>query len=58
MSAFATVFKKQEHVNPQRWWNAAVQLASSRTVGLLTGQLTIDDILNAMDDAAWKQNPS
>jgi raffinose/stachyose/melibiose transport system substrate-binding protein len=60
MSAFTPVFKANEYVvNPARsWWNANVQLALQQdAVGLLTGQETIDDVLNAMD-AAWKQGPS
>jgi raffinose/stachyose/melibiose transport system substrate-binding protein len=46
-------------VNPaQEWWNPSVSVAiQTDAVGLLTGQTTIDDVLNAMD-AAWKQGPS
>jgi hypothetical protein len=39
------------------WWNASVQLAlQPNAVGVLTGQRSIDDVLNAMD-AAWQQGP-
>ena len=46
-------------VNPvQTWWNPNVLLALQQDeVGLITGQQSIDDVLNAMD-AAWKQGPS
>jgi hypothetical protein len=46
-------------VNPiESWWNPNVQLVLAQdSVGLLTGQATLDDVLNAMD-AAWKQGPS
>jgi raffinose/stachyose/melibiose transport system substrate-binding protein len=41
----------------ETWWNASVVLALQQgTLGLLTGQQSIDDVLNAMD-AAWKQGP-
>jgi raffinose/stachyose/melibiose transport system substrate-binding protein len=40
------------------WWNASVALAWQQdAIGLLTGQETIDGVLNAMD-AAWKQGPT
>jgi raffinose/stachyose/melibiose transport system substrate-binding protein len=40
------------------WWNANVLLAlQQNVVGLLTGQQTIDGVLNAMD-VAWKQGPA
>jgi raffinose/stachyose/melibiose transport system substrate-binding protein len=46
-------------INPQEtWWNPAVLLAMTSTqIGLITGQQSIDDVLNAMD-AAWKQGPA
>jgi hypothetical protein len=52
------MFEEHEYVvNPsQNWWNANVAGAFT-PVGLLTGQLSVDDLLNAMD-AAWKQGPS
>jgi raffinose/stachyose/melibiose transport system substrate-binding protein len=59
MSSFATVFKDHEYVvaPDESWWNGNVGLALSQDgIGLLTGQLTIDDVLNAMD-AAWRQGP-
>ena len=60
MSNLATVFKQHDYViNPiTAWWNPNVILALQQDgVGLLTGQLSIDDVLNAMD-AAWKQGPT
>ena len=60
MSDFATVFNQHHYViNPaMTWWNANVVLALQQdTIGLITGQSTIDDVLNAMD-VAWKQGPS
>ncbi len=60
MSSFATVFAEHDYlVDPRAsWWNANVLLTlETDTIGLITGQETIDDILNAMD-AAWKQGPS
>jgi raffinose/stachyose/melibiose transport system substrate-binding protein len=59
-SDFAPVFERRHYVvNPQStWWNANVPLALNQDgIGLVTGQETIDDVLNAMD-AAWKQGPS
>ena len=60
MSAFATVFKSHDYViDPtQSWWNSNVLLALQQDgIGLITGQTTIDGVLNAMD-AAWKQGPA
>jgi raffinose/stachyose/melibiose transport system substrate-binding protein len=60
MSDFAPVVTKREYViNPsETWWNANVAAAlQTDGIGLVTGQETIDDVLNAMD-AAWKQGPS
>lgn len=60
MTSFAAVFKEHEYVaNPQQtWWNANVLLALEQdAIGLITGQFSIDDVLNAMD-AAWTQGPS
>jgi raffinose/stachyose/melibiose transport system substrate-binding protein len=60
MSDFASVFKAHAYViEPQdSWWNANVLLALQQNqIGLITGQSTIADLLNAMD-AAWKQGPS
>ena len=40
------------------WWNPGVSLVlQQQGIGLITGQVSIDDILNAMD-AAWKQGPA
>jgi hypothetical protein len=60
MSAFTPIFNRREYVlNPQQsWWNANVMLALEQDgIGLITGQESIDDVLNAMD-AAWKQGPT
>ena len=59
MSDFATIFKDDEYVvqpllnlgNPNVW--AAL---TTDGIGLITGQLTPDGMLQAMD-AAWKQGP-
>jgi raffinose/stachyose/melibiose transport system substrate-binding protein len=60
MSTFEPLFKAKEYViSPSySWWNANVLLVLQNDgIGLLTGQESIDEILNAMD-AAWKQGPS
>jgi raffinose/stachyose/melibiose transport system substrate-binding protein len=60
MSAFVPVLAAHQYApNPsQSWWNAGVVLALQQdAIGLITGQETIDDVLNAMD-AAWQQGPS
>ena len=60
MPTLAPVFKQHDYVlSPQlTWWNAGVLAAFQQEApGLLTGQATIDDLLNAMD-AAWKQGPT
>jgi raffinose/stachyose/melibiose transport system substrate-binding protein len=46
-------------INPtQTWWNADVSLALQQdAIGLVTGQTTVDQVLQAMD-AAWKQGPT
>ncbi len=59
-SDFDSVFKQHEYVvYPQdTWWNGDVLLALNQdAIGLITGQETVNDVLNAMD-AAWKQGPS
>jgi raffinose/stachyose/melibiose transport system substrate-binding protein len=58
MSDFGTVFEEHEYaLNPtQNWWNANVASAFA-PIGLLTGQVSVDGLLNAMD-AAWKQGPA
>jgi raffinose/stachyose/melibiose transport system substrate-binding protein len=57
MSSFATVLKNHEwELNPtQTWWNPDVDSAFVPG-GLLTGQVSIDGLLDAMD-AAWKKGP-
>jgi raffinose/stachyose/melibiose transport system substrate-binding protein len=60
MSDFAAVFKAHAYVvNPiETWWNANVLAALQQDqIGLITGQRSIDDVLNAMDQA-WSQGPS
>jgi raffinose/stachyose/melibiose transport system substrate-binding protein len=59
MSSMAPVLQGHEYVilPDQTWWNAGVDAALAQSIGLLTGQLSIDDVLNGMD-AAWKQGPS
>jgi raffinose/stachyose/melibiose transport system substrate-binding protein len=59
LSSFAPLIKNHDYaVNPEQlWWNAAIGYAlTTYGVGLLTGQETVDDVLNAMD-AAWKLGP-
>jgi raffinose/stachyose/melibiose transport system substrate-binding protein len=59
MSSFAPVFASGKYViDPTAtWWNADV-LAALETdeLGLVTGQVTVDGMLTAMD-AAWKEGP-
>ena len=60
MSSFKPLFANHTYViNPgQTFWNPNVLDALHQdAVGLLTGQTTVDEILNAMD-AAWKQGPA
>jgi raffinose/stachyose/melibiose transport system substrate-binding protein len=60
MSAMAPVFKQHAYViDPaQSWWNAdLVPTVETDAVGLFTGQVTPDSMLQAMD-AAWNQGPS
>jgi len=59
MSSFAPLVRNDGYVaNPANfWWNPSVLMAlSQQGEGLLTGQTTTSDVLNAMD-AAWKQGP-
>jgi raffinose/stachyose/melibiose transport system substrate-binding protein len=59
MSDDAPMLEQDRYVmNPAFfWWNPSVVLALEQNlVGLITGQRSIDDILNAMD-VAWKQGP-
>jgi raffinose/stachyose/melibiose transport system substrate-binding protein len=54
MSSFATVFAQRQYVyNPSQNWSDQVVSAFDLT-GLLTGQTSVDGLLNAMD-TAWKQ---
>jgi raffinose/stachyose/melibiose transport system substrate-binding protein len=60
LASFAPALAAHEYaVTPEEgWWNAGVAAAlNTYGVGLITGQTTIDDVLNAMD-AAWKQGPA
>ena len=60
VSSFAAVIEQHEYVNDptQSWWNPNVLLALQQDgIGLITGQNTIDSVLQAMD-AAWRQGPS
>lgn len=60
MSSFSSVLEHDAYVaRPSlTWWNAGVALAlTNDVIGLVTGQSTVDGILQAMD-AAWQQGPS
>jgi raffinose/stachyose/melibiose transport system substrate-binding protein len=60
MSGYASVLANHEYVilPDQTWWNPSVSATLAQyDVGLLTGQSSIDQILNAMD-TAWKLGPS
>jgi raffinose/stachyose/melibiose transport system substrate-binding protein len=60
MQPMAPVFAADTYViDPSMaWWNPAVQLALWQdAIGLVTGQMTVDQVLQAMD-AAWKQGPA
>jgi hypothetical protein len=60
MTSFAPLMTAHEYaLNPGLgFWNPAVSAAENQDgLGLITGQTTIDDVLNAMD-AAWKQGPT
>jgi raffinose/stachyose/melibiose transport system substrate-binding protein len=59
-SDFAPVLAQRRfRITPlQRWWNADVLLAlQENQIGLITGQRSIDDVLEAMD-AAWGRGPA
>jgi raffinose/stachyose/melibiose transport system substrate-binding protein len=59
MSTFAPVLAGKAYViNPaQTWWNPSVNnVLEQDCIGLISGQESIDDVLNAMD-AAWRQGP-
>jgi hypothetical protein len=53
-----TMFVDRDYVvDPtERFWNPDVKVPLGQGIGLITGQLSIDGILNAMD-AAWKEGP-
>jgi raffinose/stachyose/melibiose transport system substrate-binding protein len=60
MQPMASVFANHAYaIDPlQTWWNANVGLALLQdAIGLVTGQRTVDQVLQAMD-AAWKQGPT
>jgi raffinose/stachyose/melibiose transport system substrate-binding protein len=60
MQPMAPVFANHAYVlNPTlTWWNPAVGNALLQdAIGLVTGQTTVDQVLQAMD-AAWKQGPA
>jgi raffinose/stachyose/melibiose transport system substrate-binding protein len=60
MQAMAPVFASHAYVlNPTlTWWNPSVSNALMQdAIGLVTGQRTVDQVLQAMD-AAWKQGPA
>jgi raffinose/stachyose/melibiose transport system substrate-binding protein len=60
MSSFKPIFANHQYViSPgQTFWNPNVlDVLHQDAVGLLTGQSTVEGILNAMDDA-WKQGPA
>jgi raffinose/stachyose/melibiose transport system substrate-binding protein len=60
LSSYAPLIDAHSYaINPgYSWWNSGVLTAlNTDGVGLITGQQSIDDVLNAMD-AAWKQGPS
>jgi hypothetical protein len=59
MSPDLTTMFVQRHyvVDPtEGFWNPNVKVPLGQGIGLVTGQLSIDSILNAMD-AAWKEGP-
>jgi raffinose/stachyose/melibiose transport system substrate-binding protein len=59
MQGFGPILNEHQYViNPaQTWWNPGVNAALQQDgIGLITGQESIDDVLNAMD-TAWKQGP-
>jgi len=60
MSHYTGAFEHREYVvNPQSsWWNPSVYVTLQQDgIGLITGQLTVADVLDAMD-AAWKLGPA
>jgi raffinose/stachyose/melibiose transport system substrate-binding protein len=60
LSSFAARFKNHEYgINPvETWWNADVGDAlTTYGTGLITGQTTVEDVLEAMDKG-WQRGPS
>src|SRR5262249_52890546 len=60
MAPFEPVITGHRYVfAPQAaWWNPdTAQVLSQQGIGLITGQVSIDDVLSAMD-AAWKKGPA
>ena len=60
MSSFEPALERDAYVlKPSlTWWNADVSLTlQTDAIGLVTGQTTVDSILQAMD-AAWQKGPS
>jgi raffinose/stachyose/melibiose transport system substrate-binding protein len=60
MWPMAPVFSNHAYmISPvQSWWNPNVGLVLLQdAIGLVTGQTTVDQVLQAMD-AAWKQGPA
>jgi raffinose/stachyose/melibiose transport system substrate-binding protein len=60
LASFLPAFATHEYaLNPEgTWWNPGVAMAlNQQGVGLITGQTTIDQVLQATD-AAWKQGPA
>jgi raffinose/stachyose/melibiose transport system substrate-binding protein len=60
LASFAPALATHEHAfSPELTWrNPGIAMAlNTYGLGLITGQTTIDDVLNAMD-AAWKQGPT
>jgi raffinose/stachyose/melibiose transport system substrate-binding protein len=59
-AGFAPAFATHEYgISPAvSWWNPGVAMALNQDgAGLITGQTTIDQVLQAMD-AAWQQGPA
>jgi raffinose/stachyose/melibiose transport system substrate-binding protein len=60
LASFVPAFAGHEYalIPEDTWWNPSVGTAlNTDGVGLITGQTSIDDVLNAMD-VAWKQGPA
>jgi raffinose/stachyose/melibiose transport system substrate-binding protein len=60
MQPMASVFASHAYtIDPlQTWWNASVgSTLQQDAIGLVTGEMTVDQVLQAMD-AAWKLGPT